>query len=215
MASADHPHYCEALDGCNSRPHRLKASGWLDDLLERPMVGLNNVVEVFAGAMSCRSRQLAFSLQMADGLGIGPELVDCDRRRRPVPHGRQCLAQKAMCGAAVSPVRQHEVDQPAMFVDSPEQILPSSTCLHVGLIHPPGCRAMALIPIDSLLELRRIPMASTHDRGRVHLHAALLHHLGQTPIADPLFAVPANTDQDDLDQERTTRKYESSYRLGA
>jgi hypothetical protein len=40
MAAADHPHYLEALDPSRGGFHGLEASGWANDSLEGPMIGL-------------------------------------------------------------------------------------------------------------------------------------------------------------------------------
>src|SRR3984957_15327021 len=90
----------------------------------------------------------------------------------------------------VSPVHQHEVDQPAMLVNGPEQALPVATDLHIRLVHSPRGRTVPLVPADPLLKLRRVAMPA-HERGRIHVYAAFLHHLRQIPVAYPIFAVPA------------------------
>ena len=70
MSSTDHPHPLETLDGSGCCSHRLKSSGRSNDLLECAMVRLDDVVQVFAGPMSCVSRQLAFPLQAIDSLRV-------------------------------------------------------------------------------------------------------------------------------------------------
>jgi len=107
-----------------------------------------------------------------------------------------------------SPVRQQEVDQPAMLVDSTEQVLPLAADLHIRPVHAPRGRSVSLVSPDPLLQLRRVALDPTHDRGRVYLHTALLHHLPQIAIGDPVLAVPANTHQDDLNRKTTTLEHE-------
>jgi hypothetical protein len=124
MASADHPHHLKALDRSGCRLHCPKASGGADNPLECSMVCLDDVVEVLAGAMLRIALQHAFSLQPAERFGIGAELISRDGGRQPVVHCCEGLAKKTMGSACVSPVHQYEVDQSAMLVDSPEQILP-------------------------------------------------------------------------------------------
>jgi hypothetical protein len=72
-----------------------------------------------------------------------------------VTHRRQRFSWETVGRTRVSPVRQHEVDQQAMLVDSSKQVLPLSADLHIGLVHAPGGRTVALIPPDSLLKLTR------------------------------------------------------------
>ena len=97
-----------------------------------------------------------------------------------------------------------------MLIDSTEQVLPPPAHLDIGLVYAPGLRAMTLKRAYSLLKLGGIMMDSAHDRGRVHFHVALLHHLCQVSVQDPVLTVPTNTDQDDLDWEATTPKHEPS-----
>ena len=47
VSSPDHAHDFEALNGRRRRFHRLKASGGLDDLLQRAMIRFNDVVQIF------------------------------------------------------------------------------------------------------------------------------------------------------------------------
>jgi hypothetical protein len=56
-------------------------------------------------------------------------------------------------------------------------------------------------------------MNPAHDRGRICLHSALLHHLRQIAVGDPVLAVPSNTHQDDLNRKTPTLEHESSERL--
>lgn len=51
MASADHTHHFESLDGGRRSLHCLKASRGSTDSLERSMVRFDDVVQVLAGAM--------------------------------------------------------------------------------------------------------------------------------------------------------------------
>src|SRR5258708_30059280 len=113
-----------------------------------------------------------------------------------------------MSRTGVSPIHQHEVDQPAMLVNGPEQVLPVATDLHIRLVHSPRGRTVPLVPADPLLKLRRVAMNPAHDRGRIHVYAAFLHHLRQIPVAYPIFAVPANTHQDDIHVETTALEHE-------
>jgi hypothetical protein len=101
------------------------------------VVGLDDAIEILARAMLCVRRHFSFSLQPGDGFGIGSELVCRDRGWWPVAHGRQRFSEETIRRTCVPSVRQHEVDQPAMLIDSSEQVLPLSSNLHVGLAYSP------------------------------------------------------------------------------
>ena len=45
------------------------------------------------------------------------------------------FAQETMGRVCISPVGHHEVNQSALLVDSPEQVLPLAANLHAGLVH--------------------------------------------------------------------------------
>jgi hypothetical protein len=52
---------------------------------------------------------------------------------------------------------------------------------------------------NSLLNFWGIALNPAEDGARVNGDTGLLHHLGQIMVADPVFAIPAYTQQDDLD----------------
>ncbi len=62
---------------------------------------------------------------------------------------------------------------------------------------------MPLILVDSLLDLRRVALNSTKDRGWIDRDTTLLHHFRQIAIADAVFAVPAHAQQDDFNWKAT------------
>jgi hypothetical protein len=76
-------------------------------------------------------------------------------------HCRQRFSQETMGRTGVSPIHQHEVDQPAMLVDGPEQVLPVATDLHIRLVHSPRGRTVPLLPANPLLKLRRVAKLQT------------------------------------------------------
>ena len=51
MTAADHAHGLKALQGRGGGFHRLEAAGRPDHALERAMIRLNDVVQIFRGAV--------------------------------------------------------------------------------------------------------------------------------------------------------------------
>lgn len=49
--TTDHAHNFKAFDRGVSRLHRLKATGWAEDSLDAAMVCLDDVVQIFRGAV--------------------------------------------------------------------------------------------------------------------------------------------------------------------
>ena len=78
MAAADHPHHLEAFDGGGGCCHPLEAAGGPDDALERAMIGLNDVIQIFRCPVLNIFRQQAFLLQALDCLGIRRQFVSRD-----------------------------------------------------------------------------------------------------------------------------------------
>ena len=60
---------------------------------------------------------------------------------------------------------------------------------------------MSLVLADPFLDLRGIALGPTEDRAWTDADTALGHHFGQIAIADPVLAVPAHAQQDDLNRK--------------
>ncbi len=58
-----------------------------------------------------------------------------------------------------------------------------------------------LVLAGSLVDLRRITLDPAEEGGGIDRDTTLLHHFGQIAIADPILAVPAHAQQDDLNRE--------------
>jgi len=63
---------------------------------------------------------------------------------------------------------------------------------------------MSLVPSYPLLNLWGIALDPTKDRAWMNAGTAFGHHLSQIAIADPVLAIPAHAQQDDLDRETAT-----------
>jgi hypothetical protein len=84
------------------------------------MIGFDDVVQVFADPVRHVDRQLALSLQSADSLRVGAELVRGNRRRRQVAHRSQRFSQETIGCPGIAAICQHEVDQAAVLVNGPK-----------------------------------------------------------------------------------------------
>jgi hypothetical protein len=60
-----------------------------------------------------------------------------------------------------------------------------------------------LVLTHPLLDLWRIALNPTENGTWVDLDATFLHHLSQITVADAILAVPAHTQQDDLNRKAT------------
>ena len=97
-------------------------------------------------------------------------------------------------------------------VDGAEQVLPLSSDPHVCLVHPPGARAVALMPANALLELKRVAPHPPEDCRGVDLNSAFLHDLREVAIGDAVLAASSHANQDDFD--RKTTALEDGHLLG-
>jgi hypothetical protein len=70
-----------------------------------------------------------------------------------------------------------------------------------------------LISADPLLDLWHIPLNPSENGGWIHLNATFLHHLRQVAVADPVLAIPAHAQKDDLN--RKAAALENRHRSGS
>ena len=78
MAAADHAHDFKTLQGRGGGFHRLEAAGRPDHALERAMIRLKDVIQIFRGAVFDIFRQQSFILQAPDCLWIRRQFVGRD-----------------------------------------------------------------------------------------------------------------------------------------
>jgi len=70
MTAADYAHDLKTRQGCSGGFHRLEAACRPDDALERAMISLKDVIQIFRGAVYHTVRQQPFVLQAQDCLAI-------------------------------------------------------------------------------------------------------------------------------------------------
>ncbi len=75
IAAPNHAHDLEAFDREDGSLHGLKASWWLDDSFQRPLICLDDVVQVLRRAVSCVFGQLTVTLELLDGFRVGGKLI--------------------------------------------------------------------------------------------------------------------------------------------
>jgi hypothetical protein len=78
MAAADHAHDFKTRQGCGGGFHALEAARRTDDTLERAMIRLKDVIQIFRGAVFDIVRQQPLVLQAQDRLGIRRQLIRRD-----------------------------------------------------------------------------------------------------------------------------------------
>ena len=138
MTAADHAHGFKTRQGRGGGSHRLEATGRSDHALERTMIRLKDVIQVFRGAVYHILRQQPFVLQAQDCLGVRRQFIRRDGGWWIVAHRLYGFTQEAISGVGIPAIGQHEGDQPAVLVDCAKQVLPLAPDANVGLVHSPG-----------------------------------------------------------------------------
>ena len=105
-------------DACATE--RFESEHRSDDALDRPVVLLNEVVEILAPPK--RYRRDMLDVIAFDARGIGAVLVDRDDLRKTV--ALDGLSQKALCRSPIALSGEHEVNGVARFVHRAIEILP-------------------------------------------------------------------------------------------
>src|SRR5215208_834834 len=124
MAAADHAHDFKTLQRCGGGFHALEAARWTDHALERAMIWLKDVIQIFRGAVYHIFRKQPFVLQAQDGLGIRRQFVGRDGGWGIGAHRRYGFTQETIGGVGIPAIGQHGGDQPTVLVDRAKQVFP-------------------------------------------------------------------------------------------
>ena len=201
LAFTDHPHHLEAFDGGVGRLHRLEPERRSAQPLDRAVVSLDAVVEVFRLTVLDGPAIRIIPLQLPQRFAIGRVLVGVDDVRRPVLACPQGFRQEMPGCLGVAAVGQQEIDRPALLVDGSKQLLPLSVHPDTRLVDPPGAAGRALVPANLLLQLWSVALNPPPDGRVIDRDAAFRHHLLELTVADGVFAVPAHALEDDEGME--------------
>ena len=101
MTAADHSHDFETGQGRGGGFHALEATRRPDHALERAMIRLKDVIQVFRGAVFDILRQQPFVLQAQDRPGIRRQLVRRDGGRWTVAHCLDGFTQETIGGVGI------------------------------------------------------------------------------------------------------------------
>jgi len=98
MTAADHAHDFKTLQDRSGGFHRLEATCWSDDTLERTMIRLKNIIQILRGAVYHILRQQSLVLQPQDRLGIRRQFIRRDGGWWIVAHRLYSIAQETISG---------------------------------------------------------------------------------------------------------------------
>lgn len=187
-------HDLDAGDDDASAMERLKAQHRSDDALDRPVVLLDDVVEVLA--LPNRDRRVMLGVVAFDAGGVGAALVNRDALRKAVvPDGP---GEKPLRRRPITFGGEHEVHGVTGLVHRAIEVLPVPTDLDVGLVHAPTRSNGALPSTKGLFHDRHQLDDPTMNRGVIDAYATLLHHLFEVAQAQGIGHVPPHAHQHDL-----------------
>ncbi len=163
-----------------------------------PVTGLDRVVRVLLNDVHSRGNQLVEHPRVgrrAVGRGLCRDRASAQRPGEEPPGDGQVARQ-----------RKQDVDDLAILIDCPVEIIPLTGDLDVGLVdEPPVARSVAAGP-GGLDELGGKPLYPSVDGDVIHGDAALGQQFLAVPVGQAVPQVPANRYRDDLRREPKASK---------
>src|SRR3954447_20196876 len=171
-----HRYHLVACQGSSRRPEAAEAEPRSDQAFHAPVVLFHYVIEVLDLAQPRASPQLTVLLHLRHHAWVGRVLVHCDGAWVHCVRLPQRLAEEALRGRRVPLGREQEVDRLAAAVDRAIEVGPAALHLHIRLVDPPRAVARTQVWPDPLLQLWRISLDPSEDRGVVDPDAAVGEH---------------------------------------
>lgn len=142
----DRVHGFDAGDDLGRRAEGLEAEHGPGSALDRPVILLEHVVEVFQ--LTQLDGQAAVGDQALHRGSVRTALVDGDHPRHVVQVDG--LLEESAGRGQVAPSGEQEIHGPAELVDRPVQVLPLPAHANVGLVHAPRAAHRLLAPSKHL-----------------------------------------------------------------
>ena len=176
---------------------RFEAKHWACDALDKTMVLLNDIVEIFGlydADSPTNTRKFEDDIEALQTRKIGAALVDNNALRDTV--GANSTLEEPTGSGRVAVLREHEIKRLSVSVDRAVQVSPFALNLDVCLIHAPGtgCRSLSGLRICS--DLWRVFDDPSVQRGMVDTNTALSHDLFKITIRDAIPDIEKHRIQD-------------------
>ena len=175
--------------------HRRPAS------LDRAMILLNNVVQIFARP----------NLDVAPDWMLAPQLPQRTTARNVSVEGHfawparrvRCkrFAEERLRRSDATVPAQQKVDRLAALVDGSIQVVPPTADENVGFVDTPRSADRSSESIPAFLEPWHLADDPPHDRGVRYRDTAVGHQLDQVAVGQPKADLPAHAQRDDLGVE--------------
>lgn len=182
---ADHVSHFDAIQGRCRRLKGFEAFHGAGHLLDKPVILLNHVVEVFnlqgldQPEPSMQQQQPVDVLQSCQ---VRTTLVDDDLFGPTIVLDR--AGEEGAGRSLITVLRQHEIKGFSEFIDSAVEIGPLAFDLDIGLVHSPGTTGRGVATLGLSGNKRRIFHDPSVQRRMVNGNAALSHNLLQITIGD-------------------------------
>src|SRR5450830_714809 len=174
-----HVHKFNAGQNISGSTKRLESKHRTCHTLDRTMVLLNNVIEIFDLPYN-NAQSLVFD-DLINRCFICTALIHGDLSWLAIEkHG---FVEEAHGRCLVTLGAQQEIDGLSFFVDGAIEVFPLPVDLDLGLIHPPAATDRALILSKCVSDQRQKPDGPAVNRRMVDKGTSFLHHLLQMTIA--------------------------------
>src|ERR1022692_2003269 len=177
---------------------RLEASHRRTASLDRPMILLNQVVEIFIRPHFDVPPARVFTSQQPQRATTRHVSVECHFARDARKGRGERLAKERLCGPDAAVAAKQEVDDLTVFVDCPVQVVPFRFDRDAGFIDAPRGTNGLGESVPPPLKLRHVARHPSKDRRMGDLDAALGHHLDQIPIRQAIRYVPTYAQLDNV-----------------
>jgi hypothetical protein len=192
----DHMHYLNAGQKDPGTAKSLEPQHGPRASLDRPMVLLDHVVEIFA--LADLDGCFAISIDRFEPGEIGTAFVDGHCFGHAIL-GDRFLKVTPRCSLVPMGPKQ-KVNGVAVLVDGPVEISPFALDADVGLVHPPALTNHLLAQAERFLQYRQqLDGPAVHGR-MIDRNAALGHHLFKMAQAQRIRHVPPHAEQDDVER---------------
>ena len=202
MTFSDPVHEFDAGDRRCGSPKLLEAEHRTKPQLDRSVILLNQIVEVF-GRPDLASISLRMFAESLFGRAMrGLIAIERDLMRQSAL-GAESSPEECLGGCDVPLGAQQEIDGLSLFVDGTVEIDPAAFDFDLGFVNAPRQPSRASEAVPAPFEFRDIALDPTHDRGVRQREPAFGHHLDEVSKTQFVPQIPAHTENDDLPVEMT------------
>src|SRR5271163_3350504 len=202
LTFSDPVHEFDAGDRRCGSPKLLEAEHRTKPQLDRSVILLNQIVEVFGRPDLALISLRMFAESLFGRAMRGLIAIERDLMRQSAL-GAESSPEECLGGCDIPLGAQQEIDGLSLFVDGTVEIGPAAFDFDVGFVNAPRQPSRASEAVPAPFEFRDIALDPTHDRGVRQGQPAFGHHLDEVSKTQFVPQIPAHTENDDLPVEMT------------